>query len=265
MTWIGGKHGQNFMQATTLPCIRILRLVSFTRYSPSIIFTMAENSLTQSREELPLPQYYRNLDNWTIRGSIKDLDHIGNLDEFNRCLVSAKSRNFVLDFSDDEAYCGFDLDAEAYTALLTTPRPPELNTRWINIWLPHDQKDTIAAVAKQYDFTPRLLGFMCSPPVKTSRSNQSSETSSRTSIFHRPRHTGTGNGESYLRSGLKRSPPSSRMQDSSSEDTIGLYSLGASSSPSGFQEALNPYSMANEIWHYSSVDWGRRCTFLPSW
>lgn len=49
------------------------------------------------------------------------------------------------------------------------------------------------------------------------------------------------------------------MEDSTSEDMIGLNHLGLSSHQADFNDALNPYLMANEIWHYSSVDWGRRC------
>ena len=214
-----------------------------------------------STNDQGLPEYYQTLENWTTWETIKDFDNPANFDELSRAVTSARSRNFVIDFDDDHAWCGFDFDAEAYGALLKAKRPPELNTRWINIWLPTDQKDTLEVLAKHYDFTPRLLGFMQAPPLKKPRSVHSTKSSS-TSFFRRPKHTNGRSGSSEKSFGRASPDDSTLDPEFNSRELVGMIDLNGScsqSSQSDFAESLNPYFLANEIWHYSSVDWGRRC------
>ncbi|KAF2428914.1 hypothetical protein EJ08DRAFT_591732 [Tothia fuscella] len=209
----------------------------------------ASASSSENSPERPLHPYYSTLQNPTITHSMKDLDFGPNIDTFNRLLLSSKSRNFVIDFSDDEAYAGFDLDAESLGELLNKPRPAELNTRWINLWCPVAQRDILEVVARFYDFTPRLLGFMCSPTVEGGDSERSSTgSSSRSSFFHR----GGRNG--------RNGPNGSSSNNSTLEERIGMQNL--ESSQIDIVAAMNPYKFATEIWHYSTVDWGRRYVCL---
>ncbi|KIW06736.1 uncharacterized protein PV09_02429 [Verruconis gallopava] len=203
-------------------------------------------------------EYYRGLDQWSLSEGMKDFDDPENYDELARAVMSARSRNFVLDFDDDHAWCGFDLDAEAISSLLKSERPPELNTRWINIWLPHEQKDVLEVLAKHYDFTPRLLGFMQSAPLKQPRSLTNSTKTSLSSFFHRSRNSAESPASDEKP--LDRSSTLNSILDPglNSKELIGMvYSSGASTS-SDFSDNLNPYFLANELWHYSSVDWGRK-------
>lgn len=218
---------------------------------------------TKSVEEgRPLPEYYRNLEQWSIYDGIKDFDNPANFEELHKHVSNPRSRNFIIDFNDNEAWCGFDFEAVAYTTLLNTKRPAELNTRWINIWLPHDQKDLLTALAKHYDFTPRLLAFMCSTPLKHARfSSSSNSKSSSTSFFHRSRHSDSAT--SGLGAG-KTSPDSSILTPSTdAEEQFGMTDWKDVSNPD-FANNLNSYVLADEIWHYSSVDWGRRCKYFFS-
>jgi hypothetical protein len=234
-------------------------------------YRMATQERAESEASRQLPEYYQNLNPWTIADAIRDFDDPGNFDELNRLVSNPHSRNFIVDFNDDKAWCGFDLDADSYSALLKAKRPPELNTRWINIWRPHDQKDILVALAKQYDFTPRLLALMCSPPLKYSRSNNSSG-SSRTSFFRRSRHSHshpnstspTSSDEG--RQGVTDKPsPDSSIHATSSQDTEDQFSMSNTSDPSQYRSAedLNPYVFASQIWHFQTVDWGRRCISSP--
>lgn len=207
-----------------------------------------------------LSEYYQGLGAWPVEEAMKDFDNPDNYDELARAVMSARSRNFVVDFDDDNAWCGFDLDQDAICALLKSDRPPELNTRWINVWLPHEQKEVLEELAKHYDFTPRLLGFMQSPPLKQPRSLLSStKTSLVPSFLQRSKHTPESPASSEKP--LDRESPVNSILDPglSSRELIGMVTSDGASSRSDFTDNLNPYFLANEIWHYSSVDWGRKC------
>jgi hypothetical protein len=215
---------------------------------------MSTNPLNGDFQPRDLPEYYRKLDSLDISDSIKDFDDAQTLEDFIVKARSAKSRNFIVDFSDDEAWCGFDLEAESYTKLLSSPRPPELNTRWINIWLPHEQRDMLAAIAKFFDFSPRLHGFMRAEQLKIPKSNHSSKTSSLTNLFHRARHT-----NSFPSSSHRSSAGSTSEKSGDIEERIGMSDYSLWSAELDFKKAFNPYVLANDIWHWSSTDVGRKC------
>jgi hypothetical protein len=112
-----------------------------------------------------LPTYYKDFDDDDIATAFKNFDVERHFDVFDRKTRDPNSSNFCVDFGDDEAYCAFDLPSQSFVRLTQTPRPANLHTRWINIWMPYVQKDTLHALAQYYDFSPRLLGLMCSDPV----------------------------------------------------------------------------------------------------
>ena len=68
-----------------------------------------------------LPAYYANLESSNIEESLRDFDSPQNIDFFNSAISSVKSRNFVLDFGDFDAYCAIDLEASDYHKLLKAP------------------------------------------------------------------------------------------------------------------------------------------------
>lgn len=227
---------------------------------------MATEERAESTGSRKLPEYYQNLTPLSIGDSMRDFDNPSTTDELNRLVTNPHSQNFIVDFSDDEAWCGFELTADAYNTLLNAKRPPELNTRWINIWNPHEQKDIIETLAAHYDLTPRLRSFMLSPPVKFPTSSSSSG-SSKTSFFHRHSHSkansastnaSKGNGHGL---GAEKSSPDFSVHASSSQDTEHQIGMMDPSYPSNYRSVndFNLYNMANNIWHFQTVDWGRRC------
>ncbi|KAE9987389.1 hypothetical protein EG327_003835 [Venturia inaequalis] len=226
---------------------------------------MATEEPAESTGSRELPEYYQNLRPFSIGDSMRDFDNPGTTNELNRLVMNPHSQNFIVDFGDDEAWCGFELTADAYSTLLKARRPPELNTRWINIWTPYQQKDIIETLAAHYDFTPRLRSFMLSKPLDFSTSSSSSG-SSKTSFFHRHSRPKTSsalpNSSNEDRHGLgaEKSSPDSSTHASSSHDAENQIGLMNSASPSNYRsmDDLNIYNMANNIWHFQTVDWGRR-------
>jgi hypothetical protein len=71
--------------------------------------------------DTPLPSYYGNQKSWRIQEAVRNFDDPSNIGFFTTSVSNARSRNFFVDFGDEEAWCGFDLEAEDYASLLKTP------------------------------------------------------------------------------------------------------------------------------------------------
>ncbi|KAF1984675.1 hypothetical protein K402DRAFT_395371 [Aulographum hederae CBS 113979] len=194
----------------------------------------------QRRSSQALPSYYRQVNTPEVSHSFRNFDDPDIFSEFDRSVRQVHSKNFVLDFGDDEAWCGFDLGVDSIKSLLKADRPSSLSTRWINIWKPQEQDDVLSALAKTYDFSPRLYALMCSKPRKRRSTPSSSKASS-----------------SFTRQ-LRRQAFSRRQpQDSLDlEDQIGMKDFNPKSDLS-FDRGINQYDLADAVWHWSSVDWGR--------
>ncbi|MBE7181549.1 MAG: hypothetical protein INR71_10140, partial [Terriglobus roseus] len=190
-------------------------------------------------------QYYHDLEHDGLLKGFKDLDDPSNFKSLDDKVRHSRTKNFVIDFSDDEAYCGFDIDAEGMRRLLDNQRPAQLNTRWINIWLPHEQRDVITELAKHFEFSPRLLGLMLSAPIKSVTRSQAI----KRSVLDRLR-------------GRRAETRAYSMADMPLPNVEEGYVLGdlrpSQTADIDLSKAMNQYNLANEVWHWSSVDWGRR-------
>ncbi|KAK5007976.1 hypothetical protein LTR16_005618 [Cryomyces antarcticus] len=222
-----------------------------------------------------LPEYYQQIGVTQLLEEFKNLDGRVNFELFERAVGNPKTRNFVVDFGDEEAWCGFDLAVDAFNGLLEAKinflRPPLsllLDEREITLGLPPDaavtdptaatgrtqytmdlyaQSDVFEALAKYYDLSPRLLALMCSDPRK-------------------PKPAAAPKSSSSL---FRRSPP---RQEKSPVPSLDLEEGSDTTELSSLSELdplynINHYSIVDDVWHYSSVDWGRRCMFpsLVSW
>ena len=67
-----------------------------------------------------LPSYYQRLKSPKIQYSIKNFDKKSNFDQFNSDVASVSSRNFLVDYGDDEAYCAFDLSPQCIEELVNS-------------------------------------------------------------------------------------------------------------------------------------------------
>lgn len=202
-----------------------------------------------------LPEYYQDLDDDNIRHNFRDFDSERNFDLFDRQTRDPKSNNFCIDFGEDNAFCAFDLDAKSYEKLLNAPRPAELHTRWINIWMPHNQKDLIRALATHFDFTPRLAGLMKSDPIHP-RTGTSLKTKKSSSTL-----TSHKSAKSEKGSSLREKARQANEEAIDEESSIGMTSLMQSTQLEMLRD-MGHYQLVNDVWHWSTVDKGRRCEFV---
>lgn len=87
--------------------------------------------MTTKEEEEPrgdLPTYYRKLNDSSLN-AFQNFDDLSNFKSLDNKVRLTRTRNFIIDFGDDEAWCAFDLDAEPVNKLLKAPvRLPKLFT-----------------------------------------------------------------------------------------------------------------------------------------
>lgn len=197
-----------------------------------------------------LPTYYQELGNEDIQHCFRNFDLERNFDLFDRQTRNAQSHNFCLDFGEHNAYCAFDLDDGSYEKLLSAPRPTSLHTRWINIWMPYNQKDLIRTLAGHFDFTPRLLGTMCSDPVPP-RPNSLHRKKSSSTLRSRLSH------KSNRSESIKARVREANGTSLDSESSIGMSEMIHSTQLEMVQD-LTHYQLVDDVWHWSTVDWGRR-------
>lgn len=173
----------------------------------------------------------------------ENLDDDEIADELIDQTRDAATKNFILDFGEESAHVAFNLSHSSFEEVLDHERPANVNARWINIWYPQRQKQLIETLARLYDFSPRLLGLMCSDPMQPQVSASS----------HRPQRK--------ARKLWKNSPHSSSTDTESSRGSDELSDhvsmISHESSRGG-----NIYRIANDLWHYSSIDFGRNYVCL---
>lgn len=155
----------------------------------------------------------------------------------------ASTSNFLLDFGEEGAYVTFDVDNPTLEDVLEKSRPDSLNVRWINIWYPQRQKQLIETLARIYDFSPRLLGLMCSDPLQPQTPAPSQYTQRKAR-----RMWSRGSKSSTLRTN------STKCSDELSEHS----SITSHDSSHGG----NIYRIVDDLWHYSSIDFGRNYVCL---
>ena len=184
--------------------------------------------------------YYASITSSGLDRSFANLDDVANLDGFMTTVQGSDTKNLVLDFSETSAWVSCDLSASTVDALIEAERPLSLNTRWINIWYPHHQKSLLELIAKHYDFSPRLLALMISDP-KHPKGSQSTLSSHKPS---RPRRPWSRHSRSHPTS----SDVETRMDELSEHSSISSYDSVARG---------NLYEIISDLWHYSSIDFGR--------
>lgn len=108
------------------------------------------------------------------------------------------------------------------------------------------------SIALHYDFSPRLLGSMCTEPLKP----VPIPTNQHKSLLH---------GMRYLhRDKDNQGDVDEKSIRNSSADLEGHPSSSDQPSIKSTSETLdlNHYRIVDDVWHFSSVDWGRNCKSL---
>lgn len=186
------------------------------------------------------PDLYRSASMASVQNAFWSLDDPASLDNLMFKIQSSSSCNFVLDFNDLNAWAAFDLALDSMTALLKAGRPSKTSTRWINIWFPAHHRPLLEALGAHYDFSPRLLGLMCSDPRRAFKPpTVAPHTKHSRRLWHRK----------------------DGCRSTSASDVEKGCELSGQSSISSCESALggNLYSIVDDVWHYSSVDFGRNC------
>ncbi|PGH07967.1 hypothetical protein GX51_01407 [Blastomyces parvus] len=183
--------------------------------------------------------------------AFRNLDNAIHFAECRGCLIDEETRNFVVDFGDDEAYAAFDLEEEDFAALLSSKRPKSLETRWINIWSPERQRELVQTVASNYKISARLQAMMVSEPFVPSQDIPA--------VSPKLTCIDTDEPESESEPEVKSSPVSVA-------DLEGGYQLGgvqrtgtafSSIDATGFSN-ISLSQIVNKIWHFASVDYGEK-------
>ncbi|USW48136.1 Putative corA, cytoplasmic domain-containing protein [Septoria linicola] len=202
-------------------------------------FVMAQSKLSSDEIASNAQDYYLSLTDQDLHRAFLYLDEPSNLDSLMQAVRSVDTRNLVVDFSDDTAWATTDLTPQAIATLVETDRPDYLGTRWINLWYPSEQTKVLEYLARHYDFSPRLLGLMCSDARAAS---SGTPRTSLTKSVHRRRGRKVVSFESSV---------------AGEDDELSIYSSSTGSSTIG-----NIYQIASDVWHYSSVDMGRNYVCL---
>ncbi|KAI9754650.1 MAG: hypothetical protein M4579_004613 [Chaenotheca gracillima] len=173
----------------------------------------------------------------------EDLDTDEVFLRHQKLLQQPEVDNFVVDFGKDKAQSVFDVPEDQWESLIGAERPPETNTRWISIWGPDSQQSIVKHLGKQFGFSPRLLGIMRSEHPKPP-----SEAAAEESRFHRYRM------KYHNRS---RVDQSTVLENGDIE--MRAASMDTQSSRNQPKELdISHYKLVDEVWHFSSVDWGER-------
>ncbi|KXT04408.1 hypothetical protein AC578_3595 [Pseudocercospora eumusae] len=191
--------------------------------------------------------YYLSVGDVDVQRSFRCMDNPSNLDGLMQAVQTHTSRSFIVDFSDDTAWAAFDLSVQSLARLLDTPRPSCISTRWINLWYPFSHVPVLEELGKRYDFSPRLLALICSDPKQPAYSQ------SRTMLTKQVRK----------RSLWGRKLVTFEIQDPEMEK-LANDELSEHSSITSKDSSVrgNLYKIASDIWHYSSVDFGRNYVCL---
>nr|POF08106.1 dihydroxyacetone kinase 1 [Quercus suber] len=207
---------------------------------------MDESSLpaatVKSANATEFEQYYQRFDDPALQQGFRNLDDPDVLATGLSALQRNSTINYVADIAEDTAWAAFDLTAASVIRLMSSDRPECLTARWINIFHPDRNKTLLEMIAQHYDFSPRLLAMMSSDPVEA-----------------RPSLNTALNPQEPRRAGKSSWTNTPLPRDSVVELERGLDELFRQS-PGSSRSSLpygNIYRMADDLWHYTSVDFGR--------
>ncbi|OQE41407.1 hypothetical protein PENCOP_c005G06886 [Penicillium coprophilum] len=202
-------------------------------------------SYTTDSHESTVPQdYYSSLDDeGSLVEKFKNIDDKVQFHTAMRRLRDPLTQNFVLDFGNEEAWCASDLGTDELKLLLSKPRDKCFGTRWINIWAPEEQKESIRAITKQYGVSERLQGMMCTEPVH-------------------PTPEPTPTPVPTKRSSQAPSVAPSFVHEVDDPENALKHLDPEKSRESASFKNLTFSQVTDQIWHFSSVDHGPRYTCI---
>ncbi|KAE8368289.1 ADP-ribosylation factor [Aspergillus caelatus] len=190
-------------------------------------------------------EYYSSFkSNSNLQEKFHNIDDEAQFRAYLGYLQDAQTRNFMLDFGNDDAWCAVDLEAEDIATLLRSAKPRFFGTRWINIWSPEEQKDLIKTITSHYGISERLQGMMCTDPVV------------------RPSQSTASSANGFREKNEDRLPRVSRKNDLEEAQELKDLSDPAEIQAAASFRGLTFAHVTNQIWHFCSVDYGPRYTCI---
>ncbi|KAJ5771244.1 uncharacterized protein N7511_003295 [Penicillium nucicola] len=197
-----------------------------------------------SRDPTGPLNYYSSLDGGgPLADKFKDIDDKIQFVTAMHRLKDPLTANFVLDFGNEDAWSASDLNSEEIKLLLGKPRAKCFGTRWINIWAPEEQKETIKAITTHYGVSERLQGMMCTEPVRP-----------------KPPQPTTATPKKRFSQSRDAVPSIPEVDDP--ENALKHISDHDRAHESASIPKLTFSQVTDQIWHFSSVDHGPRYTCI---
>lgn len=82
----------------------------------------ASTSDDSNETSSPFPSYYSGLaEREYLTSKLRNLDDSAHFAECRQRLMNEASRNFVVDFGDEDAWCAFNLESNDFSTLLNAP------------------------------------------------------------------------------------------------------------------------------------------------
>ncbi|KAI9764008.1 MAG: hypothetical protein M1840_008956 [Geoglossum simile] len=179
------------------------------------------------------PNYYHELKNDVLEWKFVNLDDNDNYAEYDEFLLAPETSNFVVDFGTEGAWVARDINEGEVKGLLGLDVETEYSIY---------EMDTLA---KHYEFSPRLCGLMCSEPLKPEPAASTEPPSATERLKEYTRQKRQQFRDSYQ-------PPA--LQNS--ENHLELGRVPRAKGPMGLD--VNHYHIADEVWHWSSTDYGKK-------
>ncbi|GFN19006.1 hypothetical protein AtubIFM55763_005052 [Aspergillus tubingensis] len=180
-----------------------------------------------------------------LQNAFCDIDDETNLKAYLKLLKDSQTRNFVLDFGNDDAWCAVNLGQEDIAAMLRKPKPKCFGTRWINIWAPEQQKDLIKTLTNHYGVSERLQALMCTDPV---------ERPSKPPVSSEPQRNNLRSNNTDL---SRRSRPDD-VEGNALQNLRHPEEIAALAAFRGITFG----NVIDQIWHFCSVDYGLKYTCI---
>ncbi|GKT39948.1 uncharacterized protein ColSpa_00129 [Colletotrichum spaethianum] len=165
----------------------------------------------------------------SLEDKFLNLDDKDVYDHVKAEAASDKTRNFVVEFNQNEARIAFDLSPEDFIVILGQ-KAPEGTVRWINIWSPSTQSSTVQQIGNRYGFSQRLQAIMRASPLASVLKNDKKQLAKQSDI------------ESGSMYDEPKAQPSARTTVQNIED-------------------LEIYQLVKETVNYTSIDQGKQCGY----
>ncbi|ETI26241.1 hypothetical protein G647_03018 [Cladophialophora carrionii CBS 160.54] len=182
---------------------------------------------------------------------VYDLDEIAAFTACKTVLQQPKTENFVVSFNSAKAQCAVDVSQEEALNWLQGDNRDESQTLWFNFWTSEKQRPIIEAVAKHYDLSPRLAGLLCPAAATTT--------------------TTTGERQATSAADSDSSGSASQVPEKTSRARTTDVEKGIPGRPTLQQpkpgyptglEGMTFSEVVQRLWHFCSVDFGRRYIYV---